>query len=109
MSKDCIFCKIRDGEIPKEFIYEDDLVLSFDDINPKAPVHILVVAREHIPSVMHLTQSHKELVFSMLEKAKNIAADKGLKGYKLVFNVGREGGQVIDHIHLHILGGWNNG
>ena len=104
---DCVFCKIAKKEIPSEITYEDPEVLAFKDIQPSAPVHYLVVTREHIQSIAHLQGNHKEVISKLIFTAKNLAEQLKLKGYKLVFNVGREGGQVIDHLHLHLLGGWN--
>jgi histidine triad (HIT) family protein len=106
---DCIFCRIRDQEVPKDFIMESDQVMVFNDINPKAPVHVLLVSKEHIQSAMHLTPSHKELLYNMFNMAKETAAKKGLSGYKLIFNVGIDGGMLINHLHLHLLGGWPKG
>jgi histidine triad (HIT) family protein len=108
MGMDCIFCKIRDGEIPKNFLFEDSAVMAFDDIHPKAPIHILVVVKEHIQSIAHLETNHSDVIAKLIYTAKHIATEKGLEGYKLLFNVGRAGGQVIDHLHLHLLGGWNS-
>src|SRR5438552_742650 len=104
---DCIFCKIVNKEIKSEMVREDDKVVAFKDAHPAAPVHILVVPKEHIQSIAHLHGNHKDVLASMIYTAKNIAEKTGLKGYKLVFNVGKEGGQVIDHLHLHLLGGWS--
>lgn len=78
----------------------------FKDIRPSAPVHYLVVPKEHIQSIAHLDGNHKEVLASIIYTAKDMAEKLNLKGYKLVFNVGRDGGQVIDHLHLHLLGGW---
>ncbi len=103
---DCIFCKIASGSIPSETVFEDKIIRAFKDINPKAPVHILVIPKEHVESIAHLEDGHAAMVAHMIDTAKNIAKEAGLKGYKLVFNVGREGGQVVDHLHLHLLGGW---
>ena len=100
---DCIFCKIIKGEIPSAKVFETDALIAFDDIEPKAKVHILIVPKKHIESVKHLEESDKDLVGEMLFTAKKIAEEKKLLGYKLVFNVGREGGQVVDHLHLHLL------
>ena len=104
---DCVFCKIAKKEIPSAFLYEDDQLVAFKDIHPSAPVHNLIVPKEHIPSIAHLEGNHKEVLAALIYKAKDLANQAGLKGYKLVFNVGREGGQVIDHLHLHLLGGWS--
>lgn len=104
--ENCVFCKIVKKEIPSTLLYEDDQLVVFKDIHPSAPVHNLIVPKEHIASIAHLEGNHKEVLAALIYKAKDSAAQAGLKGYKLVFNVGREGGQVIDHLHLHLLGGW---
>jgi len=103
---DCIFCKIVKRELPADFLYEDDAVVAFKDIKPSAPVHYLIMPKNHIESVGHLESNHAEVISKLIFTAKKLAADANLKGYKLVFNVGREGGQIIDHLHLHLLGGW---
>ncbi|MEK7560989.1 MAG: histidine triad nucleotide-binding protein [Patescibacteria group bacterium] len=105
---DCLFCKIASGEIPSETVYEDEHIRAFRDINPKAPVHVLVIPKEHVESIAHLEANHHDIIARLIYTAKNIAEEGGLKGYKLLFNVGREGGQVVDHLHLHLLGGWGN-
>jgi len=104
--KDCIFCKIIKKEIPSNFVFENKNIVIFKDINPSAPVHYLVVPKEHIQSIAHLEGNHKDVLSELIYAAKDEAKKLGLKGYKLVFNVGKEGGQVIDHLHLHLLGGW---
>lgn len=103
---DCIFCKIANKEIPSEFFFEDEKVFVIKDIHPKAPIHYLVIPREHIQSIIHLENNHQEIISKIIFAAKATAEKLGLKGYKLVFNVGKEGGQIIDHLHLHLLGGW---
>ena len=105
---DCVFCKIAKKEIPSDLIFEDKDIIVFKDIDPSAPVHYLVVPKEHIQSIAHLEGNHKDILASLIYTAKDEAEKLGLKGYKLVFNVGREGGQVVDHLHLHLLGGWKN-
>lgn len=107
MNNNCIFCKIANKEIPAEIIYEDDLVIAFNDTEPKAPVHILIVPKKHIETVDHLKPEDEKLIGVMIFTAQKIARDKGIakNGYRLVFNVKKHGGQVVDHIHLHILGG----
>jgi len=106
---DCIFCKIANKEIPADVIYEDEQVISFKDIEPKAPMHILIIPKKHIPSVDHLEPEDKDLIGKLIPTAKNIAKEQGVAGaYKLCFNVGKGGGQIIDHIHLHLLAGWKN-
>ena len=103
---ECLFCKIASGERSSETEYEDAEIKAFRDIRPSAPVHILIIPKEHIESIARLEAEHNEIIAKLIYRAKQIAVDKGLAGYKLVFNVGREGGQVIDHLHLHLLGGW---
>lgn len=103
--ENCLFCKITKKELPAETIYEDKNILVFKDIHPKAPVHFLVVPKKHIESMNYLEPVDKELMGELLLVAKKIAQDKKLKGYKLVINTGREGGQLIDHLHIHLLGG----
>ncbi len=107
MNQECIFCKITAKEIPSDILFENGQVMVFRDIRPSAPLHYLVVPKEHIQSIAHLEGNHKEVLASIIYTAKNMAEKLNLKGYKLVFNVGRDGGQVIDHLHLHLLGGWN--
>lgn len=105
---DCIFCKIAKKEISSSIFYEDESVMVFKDIQPSAPVHFLIIPKEHIQSIAHLEGNHRDILAKIIYQAKDSAEKLGLKGYKLVFNVGREGGQVIDHLHLHLLGGWTN-
>ncbi len=102
----CIFCKIAQGALPADVVFENAEVKAFRDIHPKAPVHVLVIPKVHVASVAVLTPEHDTVIAALLHAAKDIAAARGLAGYKLLFNVGREGGQMVDHLHLHILGGW---
>ena len=102
---DCIFCKIIKKEAPAEIIFENDQVVAFNDINPKAPIHILIVPKKHIVSVNHIEKEDKTLLGELFLAAKKIAKEKKLEGYKLLINVGRKGGQIIDHLHLHLLSG----
>lgn len=102
----CIFCKISHKEISSTIVWEEADLIAFNDIHPSAPVHILIVPKEHIESISHLKPEHAEVAAKLLFTAQKIAEKNKLNGYKLVFNVGRDGGQVIDHLHLHILGGW---
>ena len=104
---DCIFCKIANNEIASDAVYEDDVVKVVKDIHPEAPVHLLVMPKIHIESIARLEKDHDQVIARMIYTAKDVAQRQGLSGYKLVFNVGREGGQVIDHLHLHLLGGWS--
>jgi histidine triad (HIT) family protein len=101
----CLFCKIAKKEEPAEIVYEDDKVVVFKDIHLKAPLHLLIVPKKHIPSVDHLGSGDKELMGELFLVAQKIAREKKLKGYKLIINVGRPAGQLIDHLHLHLLSG----
>jgi len=104
---DCVFCKIVNKQIPAEILFEDDLVLAFKDVRPIAPVHVLIIPKEHIASVVDLRDQQEKLAGRMIIAAKNIAQqlDISPNGYKLLFRVGRHGGQEVPHIHLHLLGG----
>lgn len=104
---DCIFCSIGRGDVSSEAVYEDDQVKVFWDNHPKAPIHLLVIPKIHIQSIAHLESNHNDVIAKMIYTAKHVAGSMNLRGYKLVFNVGREGGQVVDHLHLHLLGGWD--
>ncbi len=104
---DCLFCKIVRGDLPSDTLWEDGDVRVFKDIRPKAPVHYLIVPKKHVESVAALGDADVDIPRVLIFAAKKTGEMLKLEGYKLVFNVGRKGGQVIDHIHLHILGGWN--
>jgi len=102
----CIFCKIINKETPAEIVYEDDKFTAFKDINPVAPVHILIVPKKHIDSVNEITENDKDLIGELFLRAKEIAKELNVeKGYKLAFNVGKDGGQLIPHLHLHLVSG----
>lgn len=103
--KTCLFCRIAAGDVPAERIYEDDRVLAFKDIHPQAPFHCLVIPKAHVATLNDFTAQQCELVGSLLLTAKRIAAEHGLPGYRVAMNVNREGGQVVFHAHLHVLGG----
>jgi histidine triad (HIT) family protein len=105
MSADCIFCKIAAGSIPSKSIYEDDHVIAFHDIRPMAKVHFLIVPKKHIATLKDCTPEDRDLLGGMLLLAPKLAAEQGLVGYKTLMNVGREGGQEVFHIHLHVYGG----
>lgn len=105
MSADCIFCKILAGSIPAKTLYEDDEVIAFHDIRPLAKVHFLIVPKAHIETLKDCTTAHQVLLGKMMLLAAKLAAEQGLVGYKTVMNVGREGGQEVFHIHLHVYGG----
>ena len=109
---DCIFCKIIQGEIPGEKIYEDDEMIAFNDIRPMAPVHFLVIPKKHIPSLMHLEAEDIALMGRLMNKAQELAKetgpgrkDCGSTGARFVINSGRDAGQTVDHLHIHVLGG----
>ncbi len=101
----CIFCKIVAGNIPANKVYEDDQVLAFHDINPKAKVHILIIPKKHIHSLTEMSETDKILVGHMAFVSKQIASEQELAGYKTLINVNKEGGQVVFHLHMHLLGG----
>ena len=106
MASDCLFCKIVAGTIPAKRVYEDDLCLSFADINPQAPTHLLIIPKEHIASQAHAEEEHAALLGHMVAKAAEVARNAGLvRGYRVVINTGDDGGQTVDHLHLHLLGG----
>ena len=104
---DCIFCKIVAGQIPSDVVYTDDRVIAFRDINPMAPVHLLIIPREHIVSLNDITERETPLVGHMVQVAKQLAKQQGVgtKGYRVVINCGSQGGQVVRHLHMHLLGG----
>lgn len=103
---DCLFCKIAAGEIPSKTIYEDDLVRAFYDIDPKAPVHFLVIPKEHIPSAAAINQDNSKIVAHVYEVIAKIAKDLKLdNGFRVVNNCGEDGGQTVGHLHFHILAG----
>lgn len=102
---DCLFCNIANKQKPAEIVYEDDKFVAFKDIKPKARVHLLIVPRKHIESIDHVEIQDKELMGELLLTAQKIAREQKLEGYRLQFNVGRKGGQIIDHLHLHLLSG----
>jgi len=103
----CLFCKIVEKKIPSKIVYEDEHVLAFEDINPQAPVHILVVPRKHISTSLEITNDDNELVGLMFQAANRIAREKNIadRGFRLVMNCNRESGQTVFHIHVHLLGG----
>ncbi len=107
MQKDCIFCKIIAGEMDNEIIYEDDKVVAFDDINPQAPTHILIVPKKHIPTALDLTEQENELVGHIYQVANKLAQEQGFAedGFRVVNNCNDDGGQMVYHIHYHLLAG----
>jgi histidine triad (HIT) family protein len=104
---DCLFCKIITREIPASIVYEDDRILVFNDINPQAPTHVLVVPKRHIESLNELAPGDDGIVGEVVRRAAAIAKDRGISagGYRTVFNTNRDAGQTVFHIHLHLLGG----
>ena len=108
MGNNCLFCQISRGETSTEFLFENDTLVVFKDINPAAPVHILIVPKKHVRSINDLTESDRPIVSEMIMVAKDMAAQLQVNksGYRLFFNVERGGGQVIFHLHLHLIGGW---
>jgi histidine triad (HIT) family protein len=103
---DCLFCRIAAGEIPVQKLYEDDDAVVFADIHPQAPVHVLLIPRKHIASLAHLGPGDERLLGHLHAVAKKVAEEKGLaKGFRTVMNTGEDGGQTVDHLHLHLLGG----
>jgi histidine triad (HIT) family protein len=102
----CLFCKIVEGSIPSTAVYRDEQCYAFADIDPKAPVHVLIVPREHIASLAEAGKEHPALLGHLLWAAAEIARTKGLvNGYRTVINTGRDAGQSVDHVHVHLLGG----
>lgn len=108
MEKDCLFCKIANEEIPTEFLFKNDNLVVFRDINPQAPVHLLIVPIRHIRSINDIEENDGEIIAELISVAKDMAKKEGVNesGYRLFFNVEKGGGQVIFHIHLHLIGGW---
>lgn len=104
---DCLFCKIVEKKIPAKVVYEDDQSVAFDDINPQAPVHTLVIPKRHVASVQDLGEADQGLLGRLLFTCTKVAKDKGLSvpGFRIVANTGRDGGQTVFHLHFHVLGG----
>jgi histidine triad (HIT) family protein len=107
MTTDCIFCKIIAGEIPSNIIYQDEDIIVFPDINPLTPVHLLVVTRKHIPSLAEMSDEDTPLIGKMTRAANQVARAQGLseKGYRLTINSGANAGQLVPHLHMHLMGG----
>ncbi len=105
--EDCIFCRIVSGQIPSSKVYETDQVLAFDDIHPMAPVHVIVIPKAHIPTLMDLTDERMKDMTALIQAVQEVAIIKKIdaKGFRTVINCKEEGGQVIFHLHLHVLGG----
>jgi histidine triad (HIT) family protein len=106
MLSDCLFCKIAAGEIPSEKVYEDGSVYAFRDINPQAPVHILVIPKQHVDSAAEISEENSALAARCFEAIAKIAAAEGLgSGFRVITNVGEDAGQTVRHLHFHLLGG----
>ncbi len=106
---DCLFCKILEGEIPADIVFENDDVLAFRDVNPQAPTHILIIPRQHISTTNDLTENHELIMGRLFSAAKIIAAQEGVsdEGYRMVVNCNEKAGQTVFHIHMHLLAGRN--
>lgn len=104
---DCLFCRIVAGEIPTDFVHDDELVVAFPDISPRSPTHILLIPREHLVSAAELTESHAPMLGRLFATAGRLAQERGLveSGFRLVTNAGADAGQSVDHLHVHLLGG----
>jgi len=104
---DCIFCQIASGKIPSDIAYQDEELIAFRDIKPQAPAHLIIIPRKHIPSLAHLSEADSPLIGHMIAIANQLAKGEGIadKGYRLAINSGEEGGQLVPHLHLHLLGG----
>ena len=111
MKEDCLFCKIIDGKIPSTKVYEDETVLAFNDINPAAPIHILVIPKKHIDSLAQLKEEDKDIVWHIHEVINIIAKKQGFmdNGYRVIINCGKDAGQEVMHLHYHILAGTKMG
>lgn len=106
---DCIFCKIANGEIPSSKVYEDDEILAFDDIEPQAPVHVLIIPKKHIKSAAEIDGENCAVVGNIFKAAAKIASEKGLDSFRIVNNCGDSAGQSVKHLHFHLMGGRNFG
>ncbi len=104
---ECIFCQIAAGKVPGEILYQDKEIVAFRDINPQAPVHLLIIPRKHITSLVHLAKADSSLMGHLVDVANHLAKTEGVaeSGYRLVINCGKDGGQLVPHLHLHLLGG----
>ncbi len=104
---DCIFCQIVAGKVPSDILYQDGEVIAFRDINPQAPTHLLIIPKKHISSLAHLSEAESPLIAHMVNIANRLAKDEGIseRGYRLVVSCGEEGGQLVPHLHMHLLGG----
>ena len=110
--EDCLFCKIARGEIPSQKVYEDDEVIAFKDIHPAAPVHLLIIPKQHYDSLAVMDKAEEPLLGKMLGLVRKLAKEQGCdNGFRVIINTGRDGGQEVPHLHIHVLGGprpWKN-
>ena len=104
---ECVFCQIVAGKLPSDIVYQDEEMIAFRDIHPIASTHLLIVPKRHIPSLIHLSEEDSPLIARLVNTANRLARSEGIaeRGYRLVVNCGREGGQLVPHLHLHLLGG----
>jgi histidine triad (HIT) family protein len=102
---DCLFCRIAAGEIPSDRVLEDDEIIAFRDISPRAPTHVLVIPRRHVADLQSLTDADADLAAALFRGVREVASNAGLRSYRVVSNVGAEAGQSVDHLHIHVLGG----
>ncbi len=104
---ECIFCRINSRKLQATILYEDETILAFEDVNPQAPVHVLIIPKRHIPTTLELTKSDNELIGHLIQTANKIAIAKGIagRGFRLVMNTNPEAGQSVYHVHLHLIGG----
>ena len=109
MEKDCLFCQISQGKTSTEMLYENETLVVFRDINPAAPVHLLIVPKKHIRSVNDLSDDDQPILAELVMVARKMAVEQGIdkSGYRIFINVERGGGQVIFHLHMHVIGGWH--
>lgn len=109
--EDCVFCKIINGEIPSEKVYEDDKVLAFKDINPAAPIHVLVIPKEHVQKVLEINHENKEMISDIFLAINKIAKQLGIEddGFRIINNCGKDAGQEVMHLHFHLLAGGKMG
>jgi len=107
MMQDCLFCKIINGEIPSDKVYEDEIIYAFKDINPKAPVHLLVIPKKHYPTLNDIPDDEMGIIAEIHNVMKKLALEFGVaeSGYRVLANVNKEGGQVVFHVHYHLIGG----
>ena len=104
---DCVFCQIVAGKIPSDILYQDEEVIAFRDINPRTSTHLLIIPKNHIPSLAHLSEAETPLIGHMTKVANQLAREEGISesGYRLVINCGEQGGQIVPHLHMHLIGG----